>query len=182
MKRIIIPFIIITIYLSLLAAGPTTNESIKEKLQEQNTYSGSALASREDRIPYGSPLEAKVMVEDGINYMHEVNFEKAFLDFREKEGQFQFKDLYLFVIDMDGNVLFHGGEEALIGTNVIDLKDSAGKFFIKDFIELMKETNNGWKEYYWRNYETQKVEMKLTYLKRINENIFIGCGAYQPRY
>ena len=83
---------------------------------------------------------------------------------------------------MDGNVLSHGAEEDLIGKNLIDLKDSAGKYFVKDFIKLMKESNNGWIEYYWRNYETQKVEMKLTYLKKFNENIFIGCGAYQPRY
>ncbi|MCD6177612.1 MAG: cache domain-containing protein [Candidatus Cloacimonetes bacterium] len=99
-----------------------------------------------------------------------------------KEGRFQFKDFYLFVIYMDGNVPFHGGEEALTGKNMIDLKDSAGKYFIKDFIKLMEESNTSWKEYYWRNYETQKVEMKLTYLKKFNENIFIGCGAYQPRY
>ena len=182
MKRTIIPFLIITFCLNLSAESPTTNESIKEKLLEQSTYSGSALASREDRIKYGSPLEAKAMVEDAVIYMKEVDFEKAFLEFREKEGRFKVKDLYLFVIDMDGNVLFHGGEESLIGKNMIDLKDSAGKYFIKDFIKLMKESNSGWKEYYWRNYETQKVEMKLTYLKKFNENIFIGCGAYQPRY
>ena len=182
MKRIIIPFLFVAIYLSLSAENPTTNESIKEKLQEQSTYSGSALASREDRILYGSPSEAKVMVEDAIDYMQEVVFEKAFVNFGKRDGRFHIKDLYLFVIDMDGNVLFHGGEEALIGKNMIDLKDSAGKYFIKDFIKLMEESNSGWKEYYWRNYETQKVEMKLTYLKRFNENIFIGCGAYQPRY
>ena len=122
------------------------------------------------------------MVEDAINYMQDAKIEDALLDFKKKEGHFHLKDLYLFVFDMDGNVLSHGAEEALIGKNMIDLKDSAGKYFVKDFIKLMKESNNGWIEYYWRNYETQKVEMKLTYLKKFNENIFIGCGAYQPRY
>ena len=182
MKRTIIPFLIIAFCIGLLAESPTTNESIKEKILEQSTYSGSALASREDRIPYGSPIEAKVLVENAINYMQEVDIEKVFIDFRNKGGEFHLKDLYIFVFDMDGNVLSHGAEEALIGKNLIDLKDSAGKYFIKDFIKLMKESNSGWKEYYWRNYETQKVEMKLTYLKKFNENIFIGCGAYQPRY
>ena len=182
MKRSIISFLIIAFCISLSAESPSTNESIKEKLLEQSTYSGSSLASREDQIPYGSPLEAKTLVEDAIQFMKVTELKKASLDFRNKEGRFQLKDLYLFVIDMDGNVLCHGGEEALNGKNVIDLKDSAGKYFIKDFIELMKEKNNGWKEYYWRNYETQKVEMKLTYLKKFNKNIFIGCGAYQPRY
>ncbi|MEA2095959.1 MAG: cache domain-containing protein [Candidatus Cloacimonadota bacterium] len=182
MKKTIIPFIIIVFCFNLFAESGTTSESIDEKLNEQSTYAGSALASREDRIKYGSPLEAKIMVEDAVSYMKEVDLEKAFLEFGEKDGRFHIKDLYLFVIDMDGNVLFHGGEESLIGTNMIDLKDSAGKYFIKDFIKLMEESNNGWKEYYWRNYETQKVEMKLTYLVKFNKDIFIGCGAYQPRY
>ncbi len=182
MKRALIPFFIIAFCISLSAESPTANEPMDESLLEQSTFSGSVLSSREDQIKYGTPLEAKIMVEDAIIYMQVGDLENAFLDFRKKEGRFQFKDLYLFVIDMDGNVLCHGGEEDLIGTNVIDLKDSAGKYFIKDFIKLMEESDNGWKEYYWRNYETQKVEMKLTYLKKFNDNIFVGCGAYQPRF
>lgn len=181
MKRTIIPIIMLAFCMSLLAEGADTNVPVSG-LQEDNIVSGSVTALREDRTKYGSPLEAKIMVEDAVDYMQKVDHEKAFLDFRKKEGRFRIKDLYLFVIDMDGNVLCHGGEEALIGTNVIDLKDSAGKYFIKEFIKLMKDSNNGWKEYYWRNYETQKVEIKLTYLKKFNENIFIGCGAYQPRH
>ncbi len=181
MKRTIIPIIMLAFCISLLAEGADTNVPIGE-LQEDNIVSGSVSATKENLVQYGSPLEAKIMVEEAVNYMTKGDLEKAFLDFRKKEGRFHFKDLYLFVIDMDGNVLCHGGEEALIGTNVIDLKDSAGKYFIKDFINLMEKSNNGWKEYYWRNYETQKIEMKLTYLKKFNKNIFVGCGAYQPRF
>ena len=182
MKKTILLFLVLAFWTGLSAEKPKMNDQIDESLLKQSTYAGSALATREDLIRYGTPLEAKVMVEDAVSYMKEVDFEKAFLEFGEKEGRFHIKDLYLFVIDMDGNVLFHGGEESLIGKNMIDLKDSAGKYFIKDFIKLMEESNNGWKEYYWRNYETQKVEMKITYLKKYNDNIFIGCGAYQPRY
>ncbi|MDP8269310.1 MAG: cache domain-containing protein [Candidatus Tenebribacter davisii] len=182
MKKMIFLFLAIGLSLILLAETPILNEPIKEKLQEQNRYSGSALASIDDRVKYGSPLEAKIMVEEGIERMKEVDIKEAFLDFRNKGGKFQNKDLYLFVFDMDGNVLSHGAEKELIGKNLIDLKDSAGKYFVKDFLKLMRNSENGWVEYYWRNYENQKVEMKLTYLKKFNENIFIGCGAYQPRY
>jgi len=182
MKKNILLISLIVLVISLFAENHSTNEQIDESSFKQHTFSGSSLASREDKIKYGTPLEAKAMVEDAISYMKNGDQEEAFNYFRKKEGRFQLKDLYLFVIDMDGNVLCHGGEEALNGKNVIDLKDSVGKYFVKDFIKLMKETENGWKEYYWRNYETQKVEMKLTYLKRFNENIFVGCGAYQPRY
>ena len=182
MKRVIIPILIITFCMGLSAESTNINVPVDESLQGQSTLSGSATDLREGQIQYGSPREAKMMVENAINYTQEVDLENALLDFRKKEGRFHFKDLYIFVLDMDGNVLSHGGEEALIGKNMIDLKDSAGKYFIKKFIKLMEESNDGWTEYYWRNYETQKVEMNLTYLKKFNENIFFGCGAYQPRH
>lgn len=182
MKKNFILFLFMVITICLSAEKPATNEQLDESSLKHSTFSGSSLASRDDMIKYGSPFEAKLMVEDGINQMLESDLETAFSNFKKKVGRFHLKDLYLFVIDMDGNVLCHGGEEALNGKNVIDLKDSAGKYFVKEFIKLMQETENGWKEYYWRNYETQKVEMKLTYLKKFNENIFVGCGAYQPRY
>ncbi len=182
MKKFIILLIIILFNLSLLSESPQTNDPIRETLKEQGSFSGSTLASREDMIKYGTPLEAKAMVEDAVKYLIEVDTEIAFEHFKNKGGRFHYKDLYLFVLDMDGNVLSHGAEEALIGKNLIDLKDSAGKYFVKAFIKLMIECDNGWIEYYWRNYETQKVEMKLTYLMKYNENIFIGCGAYQPRH
>ncbi|MDP8204119.1 MAG: cache domain-containing protein [Candidatus Tenebribacter mawsonii] len=182
MNTIFVLLIIILINLNLLSVSPQTNAPIKETLKEQSSYAGSALASHEDKVKYGTPIEAKTMVEDAISFMQGIDIEDAFTVFNSKGGRFHYKDLYLFVFDMDGTILSHGAEIALIGKNLIDLKDSAGKYFVKDFINLMKESNNGWKEYYWRNYETQKVEMKLTYLKRFNENIFVGCGAYQPRY
>ena len=182
MKKFIILLIITLFSLSLLSESPQSNDPIKENLNDQSTYAGSALDSHEDMIKYGTPLQAKAMVIDAIIYMQEVGTEKAFIDFKNKAGKFHFKDLYIFVFDMDGNVLSHGAEEALIGKNLIDLKDSAGKYFVKAFLKLMNESNNGWIEYYWRNYETQKVEMKLTYLTKFNDNIFIGCGAYQPRH
>jgi len=122
------------------------------------------------------------LVDEAIIYMNENGTEKAFSAYTTKGGRFHYKDLYIFVFDMDGNMLCHGAEKELIGKNLIDLKDSAGKYFVKDFLKLMNETNDGWIEYFWRNYETQKVEMKLTYLKKFNDNIFLGCGAYQPRY
>ena len=172
MKKNMLLISIIVFMMSLLAENPLTNEQIDESSQKHNTFSGSSLAARDDLIKYGSPFEAKLMVEDAITLMQNNDLEIAFNEFRDKDNRFHIKDLYLFVFDMEGNVLSHGADKSLIGKNLIDLKDSAGKYFVKNFINLMKESENGWIEYYWRNYENQKVEMKLTYLKRYSENIF----------
>lgn len=182
MRKFIIFVIIILSYLELSSESPKINVQIKEKLQDVNTYSGSALPSREDKIKYGTPFEAKTLVDDATAFINEIGIEKALNEFKEKGGRFHNKVLYIFVFDMDGNVLSHEAEEKLIGKNLIDLKDSAGKYFVKAFIKLIKESPEGWIEYFWRNYNTQKVDLKLTYLKKFNDNIFLGCGAYQPRH
>lgn len=82
---------------------------------------------------------------------------------------------------MDGTVLTHGFDKELIGKNLIDLKDSKGKYFVKDFLDLMNRKESGWVEYFWRNYETQVIEQKLTYLMKVDDDMFIGCGAYYTK-
>jgi len=69
----------------------------------------------------------------------------------------------------------------LVGTNQHDLKDSFGKCFIKEFIEIMKKKDSGWSKYHWRNYETYKIEAKMTFLSKLDDDCFIGCGAYYNR-
>ena len=79
---------------------------------------------------------------------------------------------------MNGKVLAHGGDEEMIGTNQMKLKDSVGKYFIQEFISLMTQKPEGWIEYKWRNYDSFEIESKLTYLKKYDVNLFLGCGIY----
>lgn len=182
MKKILILILSSLLFMVLNADDLNTNDKIDESMVKQSRFSGTSLTSREDKIKYGSPFEAKLLVEDAINFMKENDLEMAFEELTNKDSRFFNKDLYIFVFDMEGNMLTHGAEKSLIGKNLIDLKDSAGKYFVQDFIDLMQKSESGWIEYYWRNYENQKVEIKLTYLKKFDKNIFVGCGAYQPRY
>ncbi|MCF7858729.1 MAG: cache domain-containing protein [Candidatus Cloacimonetes bacterium] len=182
MKKLNLFIVFVIIFSFLPAENVKTDTNLEEKLIDQSAYAGSPVAAGDEINSYGTPMEAKTLVEDAIVFMHNIELEKAFSEFNQQNGNFHHKDLYIFVFDMDGNMISHGAEESLIGKNLIDLKDSAGKYFVKDFLELMSKSDNGWIEYYWRNYENQKVEMKLTYLKKFNKNLFVGCGAYQPRY
>lgn len=126
----------------------------------------------------GTPYEAKMLSMSAYKYIKENGKEKAYKEFAKQGSEFHYKDLYIFVVDMKGNMLVHGKDKELMNTNLYDLKDSTGNLFIQKFIRLMESYDSSWTEYFWKNYETQKVESKLTYLIKIDESTFLGCGAY----
>ena len=180
-KKLIVLFFIFMIFtlkivseISEQQGAPNSNTSIEKNVKEKN-YSEKY---QQPKQGWGTPFEAKNMVNKAVEFHHTQGRDKAFLEFMKKDSKFFYKDLYVFVIDMQGNILIHGGEKNLVGTNQLNLKDSFGKHFIKEFVEMMKTKDSGWIEYNWRNYETYKIEQKLTYLKKIDDDCFIGCGAY----
>lgn len=126
----------------------------------------------------GSADEAKAMVDQAVAFAKANGKEKAFTEFNDRKGQFVKGDLYIFVIDSSGKCFAHGGNEKLVGKDVIGLKDSDGKFFIKDVIEGAKAKGSGWSDYRWTNPATKSIEKKSTYFKKEGDLIF-GCGIYK---
>src|ERR1041384_691943 len=87
----------------------------------------------------GTDKEAVAMVDKAVAHIKKVGREKAFADFNNKSGPFTDRDLYVVVYDMKGKVLAHGANEKMIGRDVIDLRDTDGKYFVKERVELMSK-------------------------------------------
>lgn len=106
--------------------------------------------------------------------------QKAFAEFNKKDGKFSdmSKELYVFVFDMTGKCLAHGANPGLIGRDLSGLKDNSGKFFIKDMVEKAKK-GKGWSDYQWSNPVTKKIEPKSSYVLKVSNNMFVGCGIYK---
>jgi cytochrome c len=126
----------------------------------------------------GTAKEAKTLVEKGVAYIKANGKDKAFAEFTDTKGKFIDRDLYIFVVDFKGLTLAHGGNPKLVGKDMSELKDSDGKFFIKEFIELAKTKGSGWVDYKWQNPVTKNIEPKTTYIQRC-EDYFLGCGIYK---
>lgn len=124
--------------------------------------------------------QAMSLVKKGIKYIERNGDKKAFDEFSKKDGRFTKGSFYIFVVDFKGITLAHGGNSALVGKNMYDLKDSDGKYFIRNFIELAKSKGKGWVDYKWSNPKTKKIEQKTTYIVRMNKkDYFLGCGIYK---
>jgi cytochrome c len=72
------------------------------------------------------------------------------------------------------NVAF-GGNPALLGKNVGNLKDVDGKPFIR---EMQALKDSGMVEYKFINPETKSVETKVSYVIWVGDYL-VGVGAYK---
>ena len=88
-------------------------------------------------IVYAASLdEAKAITEKAAEFWKANGKEKALAEFNNPNGPFVKGDLYVVAHDFKGNVLAHGGNPKLVGTNLYDQKDpNGGKYFVREQIE-----------------------------------------------
>jgi cytochrome c len=102
---------------------------------------------------------------------------KAISDPSNKE--FHDRDLYAYVYDLSGLCVAHGARPALIGKNLIDIKDQDGNYLIRSHVEIAKGPGSGWVSYKWPNPITSKIEDKTSYVEKLGDNYFVGVGVYK---
>jgi cytochrome c len=122
--------------------------------------------------------KAEALVKKGVEYFKSAGEDKAMEEFSNKKGQFVDGEFYLFMVDFTGMTVAHGGNPALIGKNMKDLKDADGKLFIQAMMEVAKGKGAGWVDYKWKNPKTGEVQGKSSYVVKLGD-AFLGCGIYK---
>jgi len=178
MKRVIAFCFIVCSFILLSAEKEQTQNPAKTQKSTITEQTSEFKSDPQARKIFGSPSEAKDLLQRANDFITIHGKEEAFKEFNNRKGEFFLKDLYIFVIDMEGVVLVHSFEPQLVNNNQLHLKDVQGKFFIKEFIEQMRSRTTAWVEYKWHNYDNNRIESKLTYLMKIDDTCFMGCGVY----
>jgi len=127
--------------------------------------------------PAPTEADAQAFAKKGVAFFKANGKEKALAAYSDPKGEFVSGELYLTVWDFNGNQIAHGSNQKLIGKNLLDLKDSDGKYFVKEFMEIAKK-GSGWVEYKWTNPVSKKIEPKRVYLEAVGD-ILVGCGVYK---
>jgi hypothetical protein len=125
-----------------------------------------------------TPSEAKRRVKRAIKFIQEVGAKAAFSEFNSSKGRFSDMDSYITVYDVNGTLMAYPIAKQSIGTNVLDTKDSQGKLFVKELIELVKAKGKGWIEYMYHNPASGQTEPKVSYSERIGD-LIVSSGAYK---
>lgn len=127
---------------------------------------------------HGTAQEAEAMVKKAITYIKTKGSESAYTEFNSATGSFIDRDLYIFVLDMNGKTLAHGANAKLLGKNISTLKDVDNKAFIEELLATAKSKGKGWIDYKWPNPTTKAIELKSTYFEKSGD-VVVGCGIYK---
>jgi cytochrome c len=138
------------------------------------TFALSASASE-----YGTKDEAVAMVKRVQDMFGKDGPDATFKAVSDKSvAEFHDRDLYPFIYDMSGVCLAHGARPALIGKNLLDLKDQDGKYLIREMVDIANGTGKGWVNYKWPNPLNNKIEDKASYVEKMGD-YFVGVGVYR---
>src|SRR6266852_6225340 len=137
---------------------------------------GSAVSAAE----FGTKDEAAAMVKRVHEKFNKDGAEATFKAVSDKSTpEFHDRHLYPFIYDMTGVNVAHGARPALIGKNLIDLKDQDGTYLIREMVKISNGPGSGWIDYKWPNPITNKIEDKSSYIEKMGD-YFIGVGIYKP--
>ncbi len=128
---------------------------------------------------YGTRDEAVAMVKRVEDMFAKAGADSTFKAVSDKSvAAFHDRDLYPFIYDLSGRCVAHGARPALIGKNLLDLKDQDGKYLIREMIRLASGPGFGWVNYKWPNPINNKIEDKTSYVEKMGD-YFVGVGVYR---
>ena len=130
----------------------------------------------------GTKDECVAKTKEAGKMVTDKGVEATIAEVNKKDGKFVWKDTYVFLMDLDGKMIAHPMSPALIGKNVLDMKDKGdpGKLLFVEMVKVAKEKGEGWVDYMWMNPGDAKARKKVTYVYRVpGKNVFAGAGVYE---
>ena len=130
------------------------------------------------QLRQGSADEARQMVFDGLVEIGRLGLREAIAAFHDAQGPFNWKDLYIFILDRDGAYVACGSDPTRVGVKLSDLIGEVGDQLTTDAWSVCDLDAGGWVTYSISNPLTQEVQTKLSYVVPVDQDRLIGCGCY----
>jgi len=118
-------------------------------------------------------------VDKAVAYAGAHGKEAALAAYNDPDGEFRTGELYIFAYDLTGKNLAHI-DPSLVGRDLIGLTDPEGTPIIRNFVRIAK-AGGSWYTYVWANPANgDRVEPKLAYITRVDDDWLLGAGMYLP--
>lgn len=96
------------------------------------------------------------------------------------DGEFKQGEIYVCVIDLAGVWKVYPPRPVRVGVNVSGVSDPDGRLLVQDILALARIQGEGWVEYRWLNPATNRIEPKVTYVKRVpGQDLVAYVGVYR---
>ena len=123
----------------------------------------------------GNQNDVVDMVARAVRQLSESGPELAFIRFMQPLGGYVRGELYVFVIDRQGNILANGANPRSVGNNVLEAQDRRGHYFVKTILYHAATGGTGWVSYDWISPCTGKMAQKFTYCE--TRGPFVVCAG-----
>ncbi len=136
---------------------------------------------------YNLRVEKEFIVEmvDSAVELLKIEGKDAFDQFRDKASPFIFIDSYIFVIDEKGTAVVDPGFPSLEGRNLLNHKDAAGRYIVREMIHKLKRSGDTtWISYMWPKPGKVKPSRGLAYVRKVKlskETFIVGAGFSPAR-
>jgi hypothetical protein len=117
------------------------------------------------------------MLDRAVEHYEAVGRAQALADFTSRKPGFVDGDLYVACLGPDHTVSASAGFPEQVGASVASVKDADGKPISESWVAAAEKGNST--RYRWANPSSGKVEWKVTFVKKVHEDI-CGVGAYLP--
>lgn len=113
--------------------------------------------------------------------MESAGIDAALEKINEKNGPFVWKDSYVFCLDLEKQSnAAHPVNPALIGKNLMMVKDVKGKMFVAEFINVAVNQGEGWVGYMWPKPGEKDPSPKQTYVLKVSGKPYaMLAGIYE---
>jgi polar amino acid transport system substrate-binding protein len=137
-------------------------------------------------LPGQAPIFSKEVREDLVAFVDRARafalnntkdvIKKAFND---KNGEFVRGNSYIFAYDFKGNTMATFRPE-LVGTNRLEIRDPNGAYSFKDVIDAAKRGEGFVYVISQDPAENLTYKLKLDYVRKVDDEWFVGSGIYWP--
>lgn len=124
--------------------------------------------------------ECMAKSKEAAQMINDQGLEMATAEINKKDGKFVWKDTYVFLMDLDGNMVAHPFKPDLIGKNLLETPDKAGKMLFKEFVDVAKGAGEGWVDYMWPKPGADAPQKKTSFIYRVpGKDLLVGAGIYE---
>ena len=122
--------------------------------------------------------KATAMVKKAIACIKANGKEKALAEFSNPKGSFFRGDLSIYAYDYNGTTIALPLNPEKIGVNRLEEKDADGNFFIRELMDATTGDTNFVTYYYLNTSQNNRVDKKLGYAMRVDDEWWLGSNIY----
>lgn len=130
----------------------------------------------------GSKDDAKALAERAMAHVKKVGFEQAVKDFTSDQATWGLSNrdraVYVYSYAFDGKNLAHGVNPAVVGKDLLNIKDPDGRTPIAESVEKAR-SGGGFVEFKWSHPATKKISRGAAFVIPVpGQNAYVAGHAF----